>query len=96
MKAAAKNQARVVILNLMRYEARHLDSALGHGITIEDVYPVVCRVLSKSLREVVDILGPAAGSVFKCSEWEFTGRRIQATVNRRSHARELKVWRLAT
>lgn len=36
-------------------------------------------------------LGPAAGSLFKTSDWVFTGRRIQSD-RRSNHARELKVW----
>lgn len=38
-------------------------------------------------------LGPAAGSLFKGHEWEFTGRRIRSA-RISNHARELKVWRL--
>lgn len=38
-------------------------------------------------------LGPAAGSVFKGSEWEFTGLRVRSLLQS-NHARELKVWRL--
>lgn len=46
------------------------------------------------VREKVDgDLGPAAGSVFKGAEWEFTGRRIRSTLPS-NHGRELKVWRL--
>lgn len=37
-------------------------------------------------------LGPAAGSIFKGQEWEFTGRRIRSE-RVKNHARELKVWR---
>jgi hypothetical protein len=38
-------------------------------------------------------LGPASGSLFKGSEWIFTGRRILSK-RKANHARELKVWRL--
>lgn len=38
-------------------------------------------------------LGPAAGSVFKCQGWVFTGRRVRSD-REENHARELKVWRL--
>tara|TARA_Y100000310_G_scaffold182419_1_gene182517 strand:- start:808 stop:1131 length:324 start_codon:yes stop_codon:yes gene_type:complete len=37
-------------------------------------------------------LGPAAGSLFKGGNWEFTGRRIRSS-RVTNHARELKVWR---
>lgn len=38
-------------------------------------------------------LGPVAGSIFKTSDFEFTGARIRST-QKNNHARELKVWRL--
>ena len=38
-------------------------------------------------------LGPAAGSIFKTREWDFTGHRIKSK-RASNHARELKVWRL--
>ena len=38
-------------------------------------------------------LGPAAGSIFKTKDFEFTGERRQST-RPDNHARELKVWRL--
>lgn len=38
-------------------------------------------------------LGPAAGSVFKGDDFEFTGERVRSTMDS-NHARELKVWRL--
>lgn len=38
-------------------------------------------------------LGPAAGSIFKGPEWEFTGKRVLST-RVSNHAREIKVWRL--
>ena len=37
-------------------------------------------------------IGPAAGSIFRGSEWEFTGRRkLSSRIT--NHARELKIWR---
>ena len=38
-------------------------------------------------------LGPAAGSIFKGAQWQFTGERV-LSVRATNHARELKVWRL--
>lgn len=38
-------------------------------------------------------LGPAAGSVFKTSDFEFTGKRVNSTL-KSNHAREIKVWQL--
>tara|TARA_R110000824_G_scaffold149861_1_gene320230 strand:- start:508 stop:864 length:357 start_codon:yes stop_codon:yes gene_type:complete len=41
----------------------------------------------------LDELGPAAGSIFKGKDWEFTGDRVNSK-RITNHARELKVWRL--
>ena len=38
-------------------------------------------------------LGPAAGSLFRGKEWEFTGRFVQST-RKTNHARLLRIWRL--
>lgn len=38
-------------------------------------------------------LGHAAGSLFKGSRWEFTGKRIRSS-RKKNHGREIKVWRL--
>ena len=37
-------------------------------------------------------LGPAAGSIFKGGDWEFTGRR-KKSARVTNHSRELKIWR---
>ncbi len=39
------------------------------------------------------VLGPAAGSLFKGGEWQFTGKR-KASARKTNHGREIKVWRL--
>ena len=41
----------------------------------------------------IESLGPAAGSLFKGPEWEFTGRRV-LSARKKNHGREIKVWRL--
>ena len=38
-------------------------------------------------------LGPAAGSLIRGPDWEFTGRFVQST-RKTNHARLLRVWRL--
>lgn len=95
MEAASMNQARKAMLKEMRGEAvwAAQQTRLGE-VTIEDVYSRVSMKLGMSIRAVTEILGPAAGSVFKGQRWKFTGRRVLATLNRKNHARELKVWRL--
>jgi len=40
-----------------------------------------------------DMLGNAAGSIFRGTEWTFTGRRVQSA-RIANHSRELKVWHL--
>ena len=37
-------------------------------------------------------LGPAAGALFRCDDWTWTGGRVRST-SVKNHARELKVWR---
>lgn len=41
----------------------------------------------------IDSIGPAAGALFRGSEWEFTGQRVLSS-RKANHAREIKVWRL--
>ena len=94
MTAAAENQTRKALLQMMQSVARG-EARMRGAISIEDVYPKVCAGLGKTLRQVVDILGPAAGSVFKGKAWAFTGQRVEATMLRTNHGRELKMWRLA-
>lgn len=95
MKAAATNQARRGMLLEVKRAA--VEAAwTRREVTIEDAYRVAMRRTGKTLREITDTLGPAAGSVFKGGEWSFTGSRRRAKMNRKNHARELKVWRLAS
>jgi hypothetical protein len=41
----------------------------------------------------IDSIGPAAGSLFRGPEWEFTGQRVLSS-RVSNHSREIKVWRL--
>ena len=41
----------------------------------------------------IDTLGPAAGSIFRGSEWEFTGNWIKST-RITNHGRMIREWRL--
>lgn len=67
--------------------ARSYARSLGRGsVTADDV--------SEWLEQQgLPDLGPAAGSLFRGSEWEFTGRFVQST-RKTNHARLLRVWRL--
>lgn len=84
MKRAAG--ARSPLLDIARDRARRL-AAMQGSVTMDDV-------TQQLLKEGFDIalLGPAAGSVFVPSEWEFTGQFIKsARVS--NHSRLLRVWR---
>lgn len=85
MEAAARNAE--TDLDKARAIARELCEA--HGETDADE---VGKLLHA--RYGIKSLGPAAGSIFK-SGFEFTGRR-RKSARKTNHARELKVWRLAT
>jgi hypothetical protein len=85
MKAAA--EAQPSLLALCRTVA--VEIAVGRPdrtLTADDVGRVMWQ------RHDVDGLGPIGGSIFKGSDWVFTGQRIKS-VRKRNHARELKVWR---
>ena len=58
-------------------------------VTADDVGRVLKEVYG------LDTLGPAAGSIFKTNDWEFTGqwRKSKRVTN---HSRMLRVWRLAS
>jgi len=84
-RAAASSEA-VNILSLGREIARRL--AKQNGETNADA---VGEVLERD--HGINTLGPAAGSLFRGSCWEFTGRRmVSSRVS--NHGRELKIWRL--
>jgi len=79
-------------------EAQPTVLELAQGIAIELAHEFgevhaddVGRVMKK--RHNVSTMGPAAGSIFKGEQWEFTGRRVRS-VRTKNHGRELKVWRL--
>ena len=84
MQRAAENNPTG--LELAKTIAREL--ALQHGETDADQ---VGALLFE--RHKIQTLGPAAGSIFKGGEWEFTGKR-KLSRRKSNHAREIKVWRL--
>ena len=51
--------------------------------------------VGKRLKEIykIDTLGPAAGSIFRGKEWEFTGKWIKST-RITNHGRMIREWRL--
>ena len=59
---------------------------IGDVITIDDVLQEVEK------RNLVINLGAASGSLFKTSQWAFTGSRIKST-RVSNHSREIKVWK---
>lgn len=84
MTRAAVN--RNVLLDKAREIARFL--AQRDGETNSDA---VSQELMQ--RGYPDCIGPAAGSIFKTSEWVFTGRFINST-RITNHSRLLRVWAL--
>ena len=81
MDLAASNKAD--LLEIARGHARDICKTYGYA----DADQIAERM------EGYDRLGPAAGSIFAGSEWEFTGVRIRST-RLKNNARELKRWRL--
>jgi len=80
---AADNRAD--LLDQARGIARSI-AANGDGTCNADQVGIAMRQAG------MEELGPAAGSLFKGKEWEFTGDRVLST-RVSNHARELKVWR---
>ena len=56
---------------------------------------VTADIVGRLMKERYDIdsIGPAAGSLFRGAEWEFTGQRVLSS-RVSNHSREIKVWRL--
>jgi hypothetical protein len=85
MRTAAENRS-TALLNA-RLIAVELATRYG-TVTADDVQAVLGeRGITR------DMIGNAAGSIFKGGAFEFTGNRIKSKVPK-GHANELKVWRL--
>ena len=83
----AMNGSKHLLLDRARHVAKQIAMLRdSRTVSADDVF--------KALAEegITESLGNAAGSLFRGSEWEFTGERIKS---RRisNHAREIKVWR---
>ncbi len=73
-------------LKLARKIARQIARIKG-VVTADDV--------GRQLKKYgIDTLGPAAGSIFKGKEWEWTGRYIKSK-RITNHSRMLREWRLS-
>lgn len=84
---AALNRAE--ILELAREVA--LEIARGHvlgEVTADDVYLAL-----QDAGEPTELLGPAAGAIFRGKEWVWTGQWVPST-RVSNHARLNRVWRL--
>ena len=82
---AIAEDAADTLLNRARRFAR-IKALFSGEVTADDV--------SQCLEDArLPDLGPAAGSLFRGKEWEFTGRFIQST-RKTNHARLLRIWRL--
>lgn len=69
--------------------AREIAATLGRRCGEVDA-DMVGRILKA--QHGIESLGPAAGSIFRGKNWEFTGRR-KLSARKTNHAREIKVWR---
>ncbi len=83
MRLAAMSNAEK--LQIARKIAREIATITNGTCTADQV--------GRRLNKLGIDLGPAAGSVFKTSDWVFTGRRVNSH-RKTNHARELKVWAL--
>ena len=88
MKVAAENRSEALAV------AREVALALGAqkiaGVTADDVKE---KMMEMRLQKELKNLGPAAGSIFKTQDWEWTGR-FKPSENMSNHGRLLRVWRL--
>lgn len=83
---ALASESRAELLEIARNIAREI------GATGSDVDADMVGQEMERRGYSVESLGPAAGSIFKGREWEFTGRRVRSS-RKSNHGRELKVWR---
>lgn len=84
MEKAADNVDET--LTLARNIARRLAQKNGK-VNADDVG----RILKTDLR--IDSLGPAAGSLFRGKEWEFTGKWVKSK-RITNHSRMIREWKL--
>jgi hypothetical protein len=88
MDLAAANRSD--LLDYLRELAEQIARESLHGTcSIDDVFR---RVIPQGFRP--EMLGNAAGSLFKYDKWEMMGRKNSKRIS--NHAREIKVWRLKT
>lgn len=85
---AAAADGKVEVLELAREIARELCRTRGE-CTADDVGEVLFA------KHQIITMGPAAGSLFKSSEFEPTGA-FRKSARKKNHARLLYVWRLRT
>jgi hypothetical protein len=83
--AAANNQH---VLKLARSVAKEVALGRASGTATSDD---VGKILA--LRYEIPGMGPAAGSLFKTKEWEWTGDFVKST-RVSNHSRLIRVWRL--
>lgn len=86
MKAAAESQEGA----LAQARMVAIDIAINKPCRTTDSDEVCGKLEELGLQSN---LGPAAGSIFKTSDWEFTGQRRRSH-RITNHAREIKIWRL--
>jgi|TARA_R110000824_G_C14894723_1_gene644821 hypothetical protein len=85
--AAAAHGSKHELLDHARRVAKQIAMLRGsRTVTADDVGRAFAN---EGIRQS---LGNAAGSLFRGSDWQFTGQRIKS-VRKSNHSREIKVWR---
>lgn len=83
------SMSRSEALDLAREIALRVASARSsRTCTADDVYRKLYDMLDD-----VEVLGPAAGAIFRGEDWEWRGEWIQS-VRMTNHARMIRVWHL--
>jgi len=85
--ARAKKAHSDVLLEARRLARQEALRRATREVTIDSVMYLLIQRGYES-----EDLGNAAGSVFKTSEWEFTGRWVKST-RTSNHSRSIRVWR---
>ena len=86
MLAAEYGGKHLVLKDARRIAKQIAMLRLDKTVTADDVNAALIRI------GITESLGNAAGSLFRGSEWQFTGERIKSA-RKTNHAREIKVWR---
>jgi hypothetical protein len=86
---AQANECRNELVEQLRGHLKLLARSRGNRVASADDFEHILSLIGKTYAD----LGPAAGGVFKSSDWEFTG--LWSPSQRKSNnARRIAIWRL--